>query len=71
MEVITVDYYTTLPHTGFWGGHAPPLRRLANVLLTRPINELSRNRTYIRNLEGFCPDPLDDEPIRSYKTIMC
>ncbi len=25
-------------------------------------NELSRNRTYIRNLEGFCPDPLDDEP---------
>ena len=24
--------------------------------------ELNRIRTYIRNLEGFCPDPLDDEP---------
>ena len=23
----------------------------------------SRNRTYIRNLEGFCPNPLDDRPI--------
>ena len=22
----------------------------------------SRNRTYIRNLEGSCPDPLDDRP---------
>ncbi len=31
-----------------------------HLLLKR--NELSRNRTYIRNLEGFCPDPLDDEP---------
>ena len=24
--------------------------------------ELSRIRTYIRNLEGFRPNPLDDEP---------
>ena len=23
----------------------------------------SRNRTYIRNLEGFCPNPLDDRPL--------
>lgn len=22
----------------------------------------SRNRTYIGNLEGFCPNPLDDRP---------
>ena len=27
------------------------------------FHELSRIRTYIRNLEGFCPDPLDDEPL--------
>ena len=26
--------------------------------LSRP----SRNRTYIGNLEGFCPNPLDDRP---------
>lgn len=25
------------------------------------VNELSRIRTYIRNLEGFGPNPLDDE----------
>ena len=24
--------------------------------------ELSRIRTYIRNLEDFCPNPLDDKP---------
>ena len=24
---------------------------------------LSRIRTYIRDLEGPCPDPLDDEPL--------
>ena len=23
----------------------------------------SRNRTYIGNLEGFCPNPLDDRPL--------
>jgi hypothetical protein len=23
----------------------------------------SRNRTYIGNLEGFCPNPLDDGPL--------
>lgn len=23
----------------------------------------SRIRTYIRNLEGFCPNPLDDRPL--------
>ena len=28
--------------------------------------ELSRIRTYIRNLEGFCPNPLDDEPVNFY-----
>lgn len=28
------------------------------LLASRP----SRNRTYIGNLEGFCPDPLDDRP---------
>ena len=50
---------------------AERVRRLANVSRTRFINELSRNRTYIRNLEGFCPDPLDDEPTHSYKAIMC
>ena len=25
-------------------------------------NRLSRIRTYIRDLEGPCPNPLDDEP---------
>ena len=25
-------------------------------------NRPSRNRTYIGNLEGFCPNPLDDRP---------
>jgi hypothetical protein len=25
--------------------------------------ELSRIRTYIRNLEDFCPNPLDDKPL--------
>lgn len=33
--------------------------------------ELSRIRTYIRNLEGFRPDPLDDEPLMTItKTIL-
>ena len=27
------------------------------------IIRLSRNRTYIRDLEGLCLNPLDDEPI--------
>ena len=27
------------------------------------LTESSRIRTYIRNLEGFCPDPLDDRLI--------
>ena len=31
--------------------------------------ELSRIRTYIRNLEGFRPNPLDDEP--SFNTFLC
>ena len=26
------------------------------------IYRSSRNRTYIGNLEGFCPNPLDDGP---------
>lgn len=26
-------------------------------------NRLSRIRTYIRDLEGLCPNPLDDKPI--------
>ena len=29
----------------------------------------SRNRTYIGNLEGFCPNPLDDRPLVLYKII--
>ena len=31
--------------------------------------ELSRIRTYIRNLEGFRPNPLDDEPIQIFSYI--
>ena len=34
-------------------------------------NEPSRNRTYIGNLEGFCPDPLDDEPVFVCKKHWC
>ena len=30
------------------------------LILFRP----SRNRTYIGNLEGFCPNPLDDRPLK-------
>ena len=33
-------------------------------------NGLSRIRTYIKNLEGFCPDPLDDKPISTINTIL-
>ena len=27
-------------------------------------NRPSRNRTYIVNLEGLCPNPLDDRPLK-------
>lgn len=37
----------------------PSLQDLESVLIFRP----SRIRTYIRNLEGFCPNPLDDRPL--------
>ena len=47
------------------------LSNLPRVALARRVDELSRNRTYIRNLEGFCPDPLDDEPVNSCKAISC
>jgi hypothetical protein len=30
--------------------------------LLKSIPRSSRNRTYIRNLEGCCPNPLDDRP---------
>jgi hypothetical protein len=44
---------------------------LSGVSLATRVDELSRNRTYIRNLEGFCPDPLDDEPAGSCEAIAC
>ena len=46
------------------------LGNLPRVALARQVDELSRNRTYIRNLEGFCPDPLDDEPFRLVLTTL-
>ena len=36
------------------------VRKIFNEVLK--FNGLSRIRTYIRNLEGFCPNPLDDKP---------
>ena len=35
------------------------------MFLLRRSSEPSRNRTYIKNLEGFCPNPLDDRPFSS------
>ncbi len=31
---------------------------------------LSRIRTYIRDLEGPCPDPLDDKPVFTYWAVL-
>ena len=33
-----------------------------NIYLKTHFFRPSRNRTYIGNLEGFCPNPLDDRP---------
>ena len=49
-------------------------QQLVNHFVALPScwsNELSRNRTYIGNLEGFCPDPLDDEPVFVCKEHEC
>ena len=33
--------------------------------MIRKFYRPSRNRTYVGNLEGFCPSPLDDRPLKN------
>ena len=33
------------------------------ILIRKDKHRPSRNRTYIGNLEDFCPNPLDDRPL--------
>ena len=35
----------------------------SKCFFSQKLYEPSRIRTYIENLEGFCPNPLDDGPI--------
>tara|TARA_B110000027_G_scaffold108165_1_gene115221 strand:+ start:218 stop:406 length:189 start_codon:yes stop_codon:yes gene_type:complete len=38
------------------------IKKFNEIIKFFKIFGLSRNRTYIENLEGFCPNPLDDKP---------
>ena len=48
----------------------PTHEHTTSISLNRFSNRPSRNRTYIGNLEGFCPNPLDDRPFSSYMIIV-